>query len=147
MKKCVVLLALVLTVIMAVPAAYAGKNNVVGPEWYYNDPDGSAYLYGKLPDFGYVPPERTTRYPYWREDNDSGLGYRTLRKNMRGSDVRTLQTMLKALGYNVGRIDGIFGNRTRSAVRAFQRANLLKIDGIVGPETRTKLLSKYRNRK
>ena len=66
---------------------------------------------------------------------------------MRGSDIRTLQTMLNALGYRCGRADGVFGDKTKAAVMAFQRANGLKVDGIVGRATKARLLSRYRGRR
>jgi hypothetical protein len=46
-----------------------------------------------------------------------------------------LQQQLAAAGFNPGPIDGIFGARTASAVRAFQSARGLKVDGIAGPQT------------
>ena len=58
-----------------------------------------------------------------------------LRKGDSGSAVRSLQSRLNALGYNCGAVDGIFGNRTRDAVRAFQRDAGLDDDGIAGPKT------------
>ena len=36
--------------------------------------------------------------------------------------VRDLQEALKALGYNPGPIDGVFGATTEAAVKAFQQA-------------------------
>jgi peptidoglycan hydrolase-like protein with peptidoglycan-binding domain len=36
--------------------------------------------------------------------------------------VRDLQAALKALGYNPGPIDGVFGATTEAAVKAFQQA-------------------------
>ncbi|NLY60033.1 MAG: peptidoglycan-binding protein, partial [Clostridiales bacterium] len=62
-----------------------------------------------------------------------------LRVGSRGSAVVDLQKKLNALGYNVGKADGIFGSKTRSAVMAFQKANGLSADGIVGPATKAKL--------
>ena len=56
----------------------------------------------------------------------------TLSNGDRGSDVRLLQRSLSALGYNPGTADGIFGNRTEAAVRAFQSDRGIGIDGIVG---------------
>jgi len=53
---------------------------------------------------------------------------------MSGPDVRHVQEQLKALGYHVG-IDGVFGPRTDTAVRAFQRTHGLAIDGVVGAAT------------
>jgi peptidoglycan hydrolase-like protein with peptidoglycan-binding domain len=42
---------------------------------------------------------------------------------------------LKDKGFNPGTIDGVFGLGTKSAVRAFQKANDLVADGIVGQQT------------
>jgi len=54
---------------------------------------------------------------------------------MRGEDVRELQRLLAKAGHNPGPIDGIFGPRTLSAVRTFQKAKKLVVDGIAGPKT------------
>ena len=53
----------------------------------------------------------------------------------RGDDVKKIQTVLKKWGYYNGAVDGIFGNGTLSAVKAFQKKNGLVVDGIVGPKT------------
>jgi N-acetylmuramoyl-L-alanine amidase len=53
----------------------------------------------------------------------------------RGDDVRALQAALNVLGFDVGREDGIFGQRTDRAVRQFQRNVGLPPDGIVGSTT------------
>ena len=60
---------------------------------------------------------------------------RMLKKGSSGSDVRDMQIMLNALGYDCGTADGIFGNKTVSAVKAFQEAEGLTIDGIAGTQT------------
>ena len=52
-----------------------------------------------------------------------------------GSEVRQIQTKLKRWGYYNGNIDGIYGSKTVSAVKAFQKKNNLKVDGIAGNET------------
>ena len=54
---------------------------------------------------------------------------------MRGEDVKELQTLLTKAGQAPGVIDGIFGRKTRDAVRSFQRAKKLKVDGIAGKNT------------
>lgn len=67
-----------------------------------------------------------------------------LKKGSKGDDVKTLQTMLKALGYYTRQIDGDFGQYTDSAVKAYQRnAGGLLVDGIFGPVTCKKLTAKY----
>ena len=63
----------------------------------------------------------------------------TLLLGSRSSDVKTLQEMLNAKGYNAGSVDGIFGRNTRAAVIAFQNANGLAADGIVGKLTWARL--------
>lgn len=61
----------------------------------------------------------------------------TLRHGDRGEDVLHLQTRLAAMGYGVGKIDGIFGVKTLEAVKALQIDNNLSVDGIVGDKTWT----------
>lgn len=53
----------------------------------------------------------------------------------RGDDVRALQQALADAGFSPGPIDGIFGPKTESAVRAYQAANDLTVDGVAGPQT------------
>lgn len=51
------------------------------------------------------------------------------------SQNRGIQQRLKELGYYKGNVDGVYGNQTRNAVIAFQKANGLVADGIVGEKT------------
>ncbi|AFZ03373.1 peptidoglycan-binding domain-containing protein [Calothrix sp. PCC 6303] len=68
----------------------------------------------------------------------------TLKKGSRGIAVKDLQKLLYdfgafALTCNYGLpevfIDGVFGDDTEAAVKAFQRQRFLKIDGVVGDVT------------
>ena len=52
-----------------------------------------------------------------------------------GDDVAALQDRLLELGFDAGRIDGIFGQRTQAALRSFQREYGLQADGACGPGT------------
>lgn len=54
---------------------------------------------------------------------------------LRGDDVATLQQYLSALGFDPGRVDGIFGDQTAHALREFQRNVGCPVDGICGAET------------
>jgi peptidoglycan hydrolase-like protein with peptidoglycan-binding domain len=58
-----------------------------------------------------------------------------LQKGSTDPAVRDLQEALKALGYNPGPIDGLFGATTDAAVKAFQQARGITADGIVGKVT------------
>ena len=60
---------------------------------------------------------------------------RTLKKGMSGADVQELQSNLNVLGYDCGKVDGKFGDKTDAAVRRFQAVNKLTVDGAVGPAT------------
>ena len=57
----------------------------------------------------------------------------------KGIKVVELQADLCKAGFDPGSHDGIFGPRTEQAVKAFQKANSLKVDGIVGPVTQAKI--------
>ena len=66
------------------------------------------------------------------------LGDRSLRLEspaMRGDDVATLQSRLVDMGFNPGRVDGIFGPLTEGAIKEFQKSIGVKVDGICGPGT------------
>lgn len=62
-------------------------------------------------------------------------GSRTLTSGSFGGDVVELQRRLTSLGYDVGKPDGIFGSRTRSALIRFQRDFGLVPDGLAGKWT------------
>lgn len=59
----------------------------------------------------------------------------TLKRGSSGSTVKTLQQKLKRWGYYTGSVDGVYGSKTVSAVKYFQRKNGLTVDGIAGPKT------------
>lgn len=59
---------------------------------------------------------------------------------LRGDDVAELQQRLSALGFDTGRVDGIFGDLTSGALSEFQRNVGLPVDGIAGASTVSELL-------
>jgi lipoprotein-anchoring transpeptidase ErfK/SrfK len=62
-----------------------------------------------------------------------------LRVGASGPVVLELQRRLSDLGFWVGEVDGNYGQLTRQAVMAFQKAQGLDRDGIAGPQTRSQL--------
>ena len=57
-----------------------------------------------------------------------------IQKGSSGETVSSLQAQLKRLSYYTGSVDGVFGNQTEAAVRAFQQASQLPVDGKVGTQ-------------
>ncbi|MFC5532518.1 spore cortex-lytic enzyme [Cohnella yongneupensis] len=67
------------------------------------------------------------------------FGTTTLKQGSTGKDIYELQGRLKALGYFNGKIDGVFGEKTKNAVTWFQWKFGMKADGVVGSKTKLKL--------
>ena len=82
----------------------------------------------------------------WYKLNNLTPDARILRKGSYGAEVRYLQQKLYSKLYNVGTIDGIFGDNTQRAVREFQGENGLNVDGIVGRNTWDYLMDSNRSR-
>ena len=76
---------------------------------------------------------------FFRNEGDDEVFARTLRKGMKGDDVRQLQEFLNEEGYNAGKADGIFGPNTETGLMRFQKAHGLAVDGIAGPKTFAKI--------
>lgn len=60
--------------------------------------------------------------------------YPTQSKGSRGALVSFLEARLTALRYPCGPVDGVYDQRTRDAVMAFEKVERLPRDGIAGPE-------------
>lgn len=58
---------------------------------------------------------------------------------MRGDDVAELQRRLNSLGFDAGKVDGIFGSDTMRALLDFQSNRRLSEDGIAGREVAREL--------
>ena len=50
---------------------------------------------------------------------------------LRGEDIAELQRSLGSLGFNAGKVDGIFGPDTQNAVELFQRNSGLVVGMVV----------------
>ena len=91
-----------------------------------------------LPADGIVGPDT------WRALVGAGyrLGDRLLYRRvpmMRGDDVADLQRKLNALGFDTGKVDGIFGSDTLTGLLDFQANRRLGEDGIAGRDVAAEL--------
>ena len=64
----------------------------------------------------------------------SYIAYRTISYGSSGEEVKKLQKSLNEKGYSLT-VDGVFGNKTRDAVKDYQKKNGLGVDGVVGNKT------------
>ena len=78
---------------------------------------------------------------------DYTLGMRILRESCTGEDVRALQILLKAKGYDLGTagpnkdgMDGEYGPKTKAAVQSYQHSESLEEDGVAGRDTMSHIL-------
>lgn len=86
---------------------------------------------GKTP----APPKQSTPPAAVVDVKGSLKITRTLKKGMKGDDIKTLQQYLAALGYQIGTINGEFNDKTLSAVQDFQKKNGINPSGLVGVKT------------
>jgi len=90
--------------------------------------------YDPTPTFVLPPPQQpVVRSTSSAASNRQALAAQHLR--VPGVSVRELQQRLDSAGFSPGKIDGVMGKATISAITAFQQAYGLKADGIVGRET------------
>ncbi len=79
------------------------------------------------------------------EQNEQKCSYtytRMIGTHSKGEHVKQLQSILNALGFNTGKVDGIYGSKTREGIKAFQRAMGIMDDGVFGPQSYGKLTVK-----
>jgi len=55
------------------------------------------------------------------------------------NDVRKIQETLRDKGHYLGKVDGVFGLRTRASIRGFQKAENLPVTGQLDTQTAGKL--------
>lgn len=84
------------------------------------------------------PPTTTTTAPV--DPADDGK----LEHGEEGDEINALQARLEELGYWHGASDGTYGQLTRQAVMAFQKAEGLGRDGVAGPATQAALVTASR---
>lgn len=93
---------------------------------------------------GYCLPDYASKADKERYGKEITITLHQLSRGCCGEEVRAMQILLMAGGYDVGKYgaDGEFGADTEKAVRAFQREHDLDVDGIAGKDTVTALLTR-----
>jgi peptidoglycan hydrolase-like protein with peptidoglycan-binding domain len=126
---------------------YIGNGQVVEstPQWnngvqITNINSRNWLKHGKLPYIEYDAEEKVEE-----ARNTVKIELTVLQKGSKGSEVKTLQRLLKALSYKdkngkVLAIDGDFGGNTDYSLRSYQQTKGLSVDGICGLYTWESLL-------
>nr|WP_203663963.1 S41 family peptidase [Lacticaseibacillus sp. 53-4] len=78
-------------------------------------------------------------YPAWAKI--AGFATANMKLGDESTDVKSLQTSLAALGYDVGTVNGYFGPTVQTAVQKFQQDNRLPVTGQTNDATLTKLIT------
>ena len=96
----------------------------------------SYYPYGYYPyGYGYGYGYGSNYYPY---NSSYNYGYSSYRPGYRSggtaSVVVQVQQGLARAGYYHGRVDGVMGSQTRSAIRSYQRAHRMRVDGAINDQ-------------
>jgi carboxyl-terminal processing protease len=93
---------------------------------------------GIAPDFEVALPEYAS-LPIINPDKELAI-------SSSSTEVQTAQKMLKAIGYDPGREDGFFDEKTKEAVIAFQTAHNLPTDGVLKGDSTIKLMEVLREK-
>lgn len=129
---------------MPSPYVYAGTDQYVSGKYtsdgYFSNTAVDQQL-GVMPLLGAIDgiqttqdmsPQGITPEFRWRRVLN---GQVVLRAGSHGAEVEVLQSRLQQLGFNIGTIDGDFGNGTKRVVIEFQNSVGQTPDGVVGPGT------------
>jgi carboxyl-terminal processing protease len=121
------------TVQQAVPMEDGSNIKLTLFKWL--TPDGNwIHKQGVKPDVEVKQPEIYSAHPIDLE--------KTLKVDMNSEQVKNAQVILKGLGYDPGRTDGYFNNRTELSVKAFQRIEGLEPTGQIDTKTAKALQEK-----
>jgi len=91
---------------------------------------------GIEPDYE-VAPSKYANLPFINPDQE-------LKESVLSDSVKAAEQMLDLLGYEPGKIDGLFDESTKNAVLAFQKAKKIEQTGTIKGETTLKLMEDVR---
>lgn len=131
-----------------VAADYGIKPTVKGEWWHFQPRDGNGWFANRSfndidsNDDGTVVSEPITDWAAliaWHAEIGRKVGMSPLRRGSRGPEVEVVQKRLNAIDFWCGTADGIFGWKTKAAVKRLQRTSLLNATGAVDHMTWTVL--------
>ncbi|KRF64435.1 peptidase S41 [Bacillus sp. Soil768D1] len=125
------------TVQTAVPFDDGSNFKYTAAKWL--TPEGNwIHKKGIKPDIKVNLPDYAS-LPYISPDKE-------LKASDSSSEVKAAEEMLKAAGYNPGKIDGFFDEETTNAVKEFQKEQKVKETGIIKDDTTVKLMQVIREK-
>jgi hypothetical protein len=121
--------------ITRVAADYGILPTVKGEWWHFQPRNGEAWFRNETfdDDVTHVaePVVDWAAIIAWHAEMGRKISVSPLRRGSRGPEVEVVQKRLNALDFWCGTADGIFGWKTKSAVKRFQRAMLHSPNGVV----------------
>jgi hypothetical protein len=121
--------------ITRVAADYGILPTVKGEWWHFQPRNGEAWFRNETfdDDVTHVaePVVDWAAIIAWHAEMGRKISMSPLRRGSRGPEVEVVQKRLNALDFWCGTADGIFGWKTKSAVKRFQRAMLYSPNGVV----------------
>ena len=119
-----------------VAANYGIKPTVRGEWWHFQPRDGNSWFDCKAyNDDDATPPMDWAALLAWHAEMTRLISTSPLRRGSRGPEVEVTQKRLNAIDFWCGTADGIFGWKTKAAVKRFQRAMLYSSSGVVDQKT------------
>ena len=128
--------------ITRVAAEYGILPTVKGEWWHFQPRNGKAWFgvtSNKVPIHVAEPVMDWGALIAWHKEIGRKISASPLRRGSRGPEVDVIQKRLNALNFWCGTADGIFGWKTKSAVKQFQRAMLHSPNGVVTSKVWTAL--------
>ena len=138
---------------------YTGKKIptwVKNTKWYVKDISGDRVVIDKSDDGKFAinspvdakyivsfsaPVISNTGNTYVEPTKQFDISLNILEQNTYGEQVKRIQQLLNAEGYNCGEADGMLGNKTVAAIKLFQQANGLSVTGVIDSYTWKKILT------
>ena len=114
------------------------------PPSHQNMSSETSLRVGDLPVVELATSTRKKLYPFWSSEALPAVAARPaapdLGRNLTRGEMREVQTLLKAAGYDPGPADGLMGPKTRTAIASFGESHGVELT----PEPQLKLLEALR---